>query len=149
MVDAIVNNKLKDVIDKIKAETPPPMNKMLNKQPLSEAIRKKNMRECMPIVDVQPTNPGNLFKINLPAHLLTRTCRGVCTPLHCYSKSTTVFIKDKVFIYFSCFYAILVPVVVVPNPSESTRNKPKCTACKQPMKGHKNVKDCPKKTKKK
>lgn len=77
MVDAIVNNKLKDVIDKIKAETPPPMNKMLNKQPLSEAIRKKNMRECMPIVDVQPTNPGNLFKINPPAHLLTRTCRGM------------------------------------------------------------------------
>ena len=79
MVNAIVNNKLKDVIDKIKAETPPAMNKMLNncKQPLSEAIRKKNMRECMPIVDVQPTNPGNLFKKNPPVHLLTRTCWGM------------------------------------------------------------------------
>ncbi|XP_028400848.1 uncharacterized protein LOC114523975 [Dendronephthya gigantea] len=38
-----------------------------------------------------------------------------------------------------------VPTVVIPNPGDSTaRNKPKCKACKQPMKGHKNVKDCPK-----
>ena len=39
------------------------MNKMLTKQPRSEAIKKKNLRESMPVVDVQPTNPGNLFKI--------------------------------------------------------------------------------------
>ena len=58
MVDAIVNKKLKVVIDKIKTETPPPMNKMLTKQPQSEAIQKKNRRESMPIIDVPPSNPG-------------------------------------------------------------------------------------------
>ena len=50
-------------------------------------------------------------------------------------------IKNKMFIIFS----LLVPVTVVSNnPEETTRSKPKCKACKQPMKGHKNVKDCPK-----
>jgi hypothetical protein len=46
---------------------------------------------------------------------------------------------------FIIFFSLLVPVIVVSNnPEETTRSKPKCKACKQPMKGHKNVKDSPK-----
>lgn len=71
------------------------MNKLLNKQPLSEAIQKKNMWECMPIVDVQPTNPGNLLKIIPPCTPVDQDLQGyapLCTP---DSTSTTEFIKDK------------------------------------------------------
>ena len=58
MVDAIVDKKLKVVIDKIKTETPPPMNKMLSKQPRSEHIQKKYIKENMPIIDVPPSDRG-------------------------------------------------------------------------------------------
>ncbi|CAB3995098.1 Hypothetical predicted protein [Paramuricea clavata] len=94
MIDAILNKKLKKAIKELKDLTPPPMNKMLDQQPHTEAIKKKKRRESMPIVDVPPTNP--------------------------------------------------VPAVVVSNPGDSTRSKPKCKACKRPMKGHKKFKDCPK-----
>ncbi|CAB4031651.1 Hypothetical predicted protein [Paramuricea clavata] len=60
MVDAIVNKKLENEVKEIKKETPLPMNTMLDKQPHSEAIKKKQSRESMPIVDVPPTNPGRL-----------------------------------------------------------------------------------------
>jgi hypothetical protein len=44
---------------------------------------------------------------------------------------------------------LLVPVMVVSSQvGDATRSKPKCKACKKPMKGHKNVKDCPKNQKK-
>ena len=104
MVDAIVNNKLKDVIDKIKAETPPPINKMLNKQPLSEAIRKKNMQECMPIVDVQPTNSGNLFKIN-------PTCTSVDQDLQGYPPLCTVTVNPP--LYSSRIKCLFISVVFI------------------------------------
>jgi hypothetical protein len=46
---------------------------------------------------------------------------------------------------FIILFSLLVPVIVVSNnPEETTRSKPKYKACKQPMKGHKNVKDSPK-----
>jgi hypothetical protein len=61
MVDAIVNKKLENEVKEIKKETPLPMNTMLDKQPRSEAIKKKQSRESMQIVDVPPTNPGRLF----------------------------------------------------------------------------------------
>ena len=52
MVDAIVNKKLEKEVKEIKKETPLPMNTMLEKQPRREAIKKKQSRESMPIVDV-------------------------------------------------------------------------------------------------
>ena len=61
MVDAIVNKKLVNEVKELKKETPLPMNTMLDKQPSGEAIKKKQSRESMPIVDVPPTNPGRLF----------------------------------------------------------------------------------------
>ena len=51
MVDAIVNKKLENEVKEIKKETPLPMNTMLDKQPRSEAIKKKQSRESMPIVN--------------------------------------------------------------------------------------------------
>ena len=41
IVDAILGKKLEKEIKLFKNETPPPMNKVLEKQPHSEAIRKK------------------------------------------------------------------------------------------------------------
>jgi hypothetical protein len=60
IVDAILGKKLEKEIKELKDETPPPMNRMLEKQPRSDAIHKKKQRESMPIVDVPPTNPGRL-----------------------------------------------------------------------------------------
>ena len=60
IVDAILCKKLEKEIKELKAQTPPPMNRMLEKQPRSEAIRKKQSRESMPIVDVPPTNPARV-----------------------------------------------------------------------------------------
>ena len=36
-----------------------------------------------------------------------------------------------------------VPSLLCGQVGDATRSKPKCKACKKPMKGHKNVKDCP------
>jgi hypothetical protein len=56
-----LGKKLEKEIKELKDETPPPMNRMLEKQPpRSDAIRKKKQTESMPIVDVPPTNPGRL-----------------------------------------------------------------------------------------
>ncbi len=60
MMDGILNKKLEKAIEELDDLTPPPMNKMLDKQPHAEAIKKKKRRESMPIVDVPPTNPGRL-----------------------------------------------------------------------------------------
>jgi hypothetical protein len=46
---------------------------------------------------------------------------------------------------FIIYFSLLVPVIMVSNnPQDTPRNTPKCKACKLPMKGHKNLKDCPK-----
>ena len=60
IVDAILCKNLEKKIKELKAQTPPPMNRMLEKQPHSEATRKKQLRESMPIVDVPRTNPGRV-----------------------------------------------------------------------------------------
>ena len=48
-------------IEEIKKETPDPMNTMLEKESRAEAIKKKQARERMTIVDVPSTNPGRLI----------------------------------------------------------------------------------------
>ncbi len=60
MMDGILNKKLEKAIEELDDLTPPTMNKMLDKQPRAEAIKKKKRRESMSIVDVPPTNPGRL-----------------------------------------------------------------------------------------
>ena len=61
MDKAIINKKMDKAIEEIKKETPDPMNTMLEKESCAEAIKKKQARERMTIVDVPPTNPGRLI----------------------------------------------------------------------------------------
>ncbi len=58
-----VGNKLDKAIEEIKKDTPDPINTMLEKESRTEAIRKKQARESMTIVDVLPTNPGTFLFI--------------------------------------------------------------------------------------
>ena len=57
----MINKKMDKAIEEIKTETPDPMNTMLEKESRVEAIKKKQARERMTIVDVPPTNPGRLI----------------------------------------------------------------------------------------
>lgn len=43
--------------------TPAPMNTMLEKQPVAEAIEKRRRRRAMIVEDVPPTTPGEVSKI--------------------------------------------------------------------------------------
>jgi hypothetical protein len=45
LIVAILNKNLKKAIKELKDLTPPPMNKMLDQQPRTEAIKKKKRRE--------------------------------------------------------------------------------------------------------
>ena len=46
----------------LEERSPPPMNKMLERQPREEAIAKRMKRKAMPLVDVPPTSQGtNIF----------------------------------------------------------------------------------------
>lgn len=43
--------------------TPAPMNTMLEKQPVAEAIEKRRRRRAMIVEDIPPTTPGEVSKI--------------------------------------------------------------------------------------
>ena len=61
MVKSIRTEKIENAIDELNKQMPSsPMNTMLDKQPWEEAIAKKRRREAMQLVNVPPTNPGNL-----------------------------------------------------------------------------------------
>jgi hypothetical protein len=47
LIDAILNKNLKKAIKELKDLTPPPMNKMLDQQPRTEAIKKKKRRPLL------------------------------------------------------------------------------------------------------
>ena len=59
MVESIGTEKIKDAIEELKKQTPPPMNTMLDKQSREEAIDKKRRRDGIQLANVPPTNPGN------------------------------------------------------------------------------------------
>ena len=59
MTEAIQNENLKDAIDDLKKQTPPPMHTMLDKQSREEAIAKRKARDSMTCADIPPTDPGN------------------------------------------------------------------------------------------
>ncbi len=42
------------------AQTPPPMNAMLDKQPWYKAVEKRKARDTMTLENVPPTNPGTM-----------------------------------------------------------------------------------------
>ena len=51
--------------EELKTMTPPPMNTMLEKQPKSEALKKREDRRQMQVKDVPPSIPGKLWIIRL------------------------------------------------------------------------------------
>ena len=105
--------------------TPPPMNTMLEKQQRSEARKKKKDRESIPFDDVPPTNPGNI------------------------KQNKEIKLRNKGIGYWVILILFLTvsSILTVENQGPSTRKtraQPKCSICKEPMKGHKNVINCPK-----
>ena len=64
-----------------------------------------------------------------------------------YDCNMAYIFQPYIFIYnLKYSFLILVPAVTSGNKTSETvtpRNPPKCTLCKQPMKGHKNVTNCP------
>jgi hypothetical protein len=125
MVDAIGSKKLEDAIDE--EQTPSPMNTMLNKQSREEAIQKRNTRDRMQLLDVAPTNPGIL--------------KLVIIQLDLKSVNNAMTVDHPKFVTF-----YLVPTAAVGsqgNHPPKPRSASKCKMCKQPMKGNKNVVNCP------
>ena len=51
------SEELKGAADKLKEMTPSPMNSMLEKEPISDAIKKRNDRSKKIVEDVPPTTP--------------------------------------------------------------------------------------------
>ena len=98
------------------------MNTMLEKQQKSEAIKKTENRGQMQVKDVPPSIPRNCV-------------------LH------------KIYQFWKVsfqMYLLLVSVTEVQPQTPAAaqiRSKPKCSVCKNPMKGHKNVLDCSKNVK--
>jgi hypothetical protein len=60
---------LKKAREELKTMTPPPMNTMLEKQPKSEALKKREDRRQMQVKDVPPSIPGKLWIIRLEEFL--------------------------------------------------------------------------------
>jgi hypothetical protein len=54
----IKTKKLKKAREDLKKMTPPPMNSMLEKQPRSEVLKKREDRKQMKVRDVPPSIPG-------------------------------------------------------------------------------------------
>ena len=55
---SIKTKALKKAREELKTMTPPAMNTMLEKQPKSEAIKKREERRLMQVKDVPPSIPG-------------------------------------------------------------------------------------------
>ena len=58
--NSIKAKTLKNAQEELKTMTPPPMNTMLQKQPKSEALRKREDRRQMLVENVPPSTPGKL-----------------------------------------------------------------------------------------
>lgn len=120
-------DQLGGAIQELHEMNPPPMNTMLEKQSKEQAIKKRTERKGKTIQDVPPTNPGN-FHIKMSKFL------GHFNPT--ISKSCVRLITTHLF--------VLVTETVIEQQPQSSRVKARyCTACKQSMKGHKNVTNCP------
>jgi len=59
--DSIKEKTLKKAQKELKTMTPPPMNTMLQKQPKSQALKKREDRRQMLVEDVPPSIPGKIW----------------------------------------------------------------------------------------
>ena len=117
---SIVQNLLHEGKQTLKEMTPSPMNTMLQKKAMEDAINKDIERKQMKSVDVPPTTPGN----------------GIIFGVSCY-------LFDFVFSTLLLISFYLYTVVCI-QPNNNQGNVRRCTTCKNPMKGHTNVTNCPK-----
>ena len=118
---SIEQNFLHEAKQTLKEMTPSPMNTMLQKQAKEDAIKKHIERKQMKAVDVTPTTPGNVIIFGVSCYLFD------------FIFSTLLLIS---------FYIYTVVSNIQPNNNQG--NVRRCTTCKNPMKGHKNVTNCPK-----
>ena len=116
IIGAIIETRCRREGEKL---PPKAMNTMLTKQSREEAVAKKKARTCIPVLPVTPTNLGKkLRKI--------------------FKKLSLQFLIQVLEILGQVLTAT-VPTAQV----GAARPKPKCSLCKQPMKQHKNVANCP------
>ena len=66
---ANIKAKTLNAREELKTMTPPPMKAMLEKQPKSEALKKREDRRQMQVKDVPPSIPGKLWIIRLEEFL--------------------------------------------------------------------------------
>ena len=120
---------LTEAAAKLHEMTPVPMNSMVEKQPREEAVQKRLKRRSMEVKDVPPSTPGRLMWNKVKRSQKLIFC---CVPVSYLTSITILF-------HFQS-------VSQVPDGSEKQKKKaaPKCKQCKQPLKGHKNVVNCPK-----
>ena len=122
---------------KLREKTPAAMNTMLEKQSREEAIKKKEERSQMVVKDVPPTTPGT-------------SSQYYTGGLSCsfYQNDVILSLTDIHYKIIIILIIIIIISVVSQVPQENTqKNNEKrirtCKKCKNPMKCHKNVLDCP------
>ena len=118
---SIEQNLLHEAKETLKEMTPSPMNTMLQKQAKEDAIKKDIERKQMKSVNVPPTTPGNAIIFGVSCYLF-----------------------DFIFSTLLLIYFYIYTVVSNIQPKNIQGNVRRCTTCKNPMKGHKNVTKCPK-----
>ena len=128
--------EIKDAASKLREKTPAAMNTMLEKQSREEAIKKKEERSQMVVKDVPPTTPGT-------------SSQYYTGGLSCsfYQNDVILSFTDIHYKIIIIFIIIISLVSQVPQGNTQQNNKKRtrtCKKCKNPMKGHKNVLDCPK-----
>ena len=106
---------LKAAAKELKDKTPPPMNTMMEKQSRVDALAKREARSKMVTENIPPTTPGICF-LSMPIMNTSIT---------------------------KSFISLITIVPKVSAKKKKERQPPKCSLCKQPMKGHKNVPNCP------
>ena len=120
-ITASSNKTLQNARKKLVAMTPDSMNTMLEKEPRDAAIRKQKARKSLVVEDVPPTTPSMIIYMQY---------------VQCYNTLLNIQVKwgnNK-----SCY--ILYVFQLQPSLLEKELQKLR----KNLMKGHKNIKDCPK-----
>lgn len=112
-VSAKQENALDAAFDELQAMTPAHMNSMLEKQPKEEAINLWKRRKTMVVQEVPRTAQGRL---NL-----------IC---YCYCWNITDFL-------------FVLEIEPEDEPVRRPRATKRCRICRNPMKNHKSVEDCP------
>lgn len=126
-----------DAAAKLREMTPAAMNTMLEKQSREEAIKKKEERSQMVVKDVPPTTPGT------------------SSQYYTSGLSCSFYQNDVILSFTDIHYEIIIILIIiiiislvsqVPQENTQQNNEKRtrtCKKCKNPMKGHKNVLDCP------